>query len=310
MQLEIDKIKTEPIAESISLDIEDWALLIDAISNLLWPLLVLLIVLLFKEQISSILSRLKKGKIFGQEIELEDELKELDKATNAAKQEIVVEDKDKKDNKLNIQYTEIEKIIKLASLNPESAIINLAILIEKQLINIVAAWGGSSSVRSVSVMKILQNLETHKAIPSNLIISIRNFWKIRNRIVHSFEHISKRELLSFVDSGLAILRMLYAVPIETNIIYNPGVTVYSDKECVNAVEGVKGVILETTSAGGIEKSFRIYPTTKTNYIKGKRVSWEWNLANVYNESWYHDPDDNSIKYAWTQAGEFIGAHVD
>ena len=286
-------------------------MLIESIASLLWPIFVLTIVLIFKKEISHILLRIKRGKILGQEIELKDEIKELDKVTKDAKEEIVeIEDKEEFDKKLDVLYSEEEKILELISSNPESALIKLAILIEKQLRYILAGWGGSSSPRLLSVMNMVEYLSKQKVLPSNLIHLIRNFWKIRNRIVHGFEDISERELSSVLDSGITILRMLYAVPIETNIIYNPGVTVYSDENCTNVVEGVKGVILETTSAGGTKKSLRMFPTTKTDYIKGKRVSWEWNLEKVYKESWYRDPDENKIKYAWTESGEFIGWHVD
>jgi hypothetical protein len=60
---------------------KDIAALIQAISSLLWPILVLLVVLIFRSQIEEVLGqfkRMKKGKFFGQEIELSEKLVEDD----------------------------------------------------------------------------------------------------------------------------------------------------------------------------------------------------------------------------------------
>jgi len=103
---------------------------------------------------------------------------------------------------------------------------------------------------------------------------------------------------------------LKAIPSEINIVYHLGVDLYADSACTIKRQGVKGLILETISGGGIEKKFRIFPTTKTNYIKGKRVSWEWNLNKGWEQTWYIDPDTKQKKYAWREAGEFIGRHID
>jgi hypothetical protein len=60
---------------------KDVAALIQAISSLLWPILVLVVVLIFRSQIGEVLGqfrRMKRGKFFGQEIELSETLVEND----------------------------------------------------------------------------------------------------------------------------------------------------------------------------------------------------------------------------------------
>jgi hypothetical protein len=68
--------------------------------------------------------------------------------------------------------------------------------------------------------------------------------------------------------------------------------------------------LRTTSPGGAHTSFRIFPTTKTDYVTGKTVTWEWSPANVWGETWYRDPNSREIKKAWDSAMEFCGRPLD
>ena len=57
----------------MSADLKDVAALVQAIASLLWPILVLLTFLMFRTELSGVLDqlkRMKRGKPFGQEIEL------------------------------------------------------------------------------------------------------------------------------------------------------------------------------------------------------------------------------------------------
>ena len=64
--------------------------MIIAISHLLWPVAFIVCVFIFKNEISEILKRIKKGKILGQELELEREISEFKSATEIASQSIPV----------------------------------------------------------------------------------------------------------------------------------------------------------------------------------------------------------------------------
>ena len=130
-----------------------------------------------------------------------------------------------------------------------------------------------------------------------------------SKLVHGGQT-EERNVLSAIDSGISILKSLQAIPREKSVVLYPTVTVYSDPGCTTELKGVKGVILETRSPGGARTSRRIYPSTRTHFKKGKQVSWEWNLQNVWNQAWYRDPESDEIKSAWHSAGEFIGRHLD
>jgi hypothetical protein len=113
-----------------------------------------------------------------------------------------------------------------------------------------------------------------------------------------------------IDSGMTILNALRAVPHETNVVYHPGVPVYSDPEAKQEMPGVKGLIPETRSPGGFSKSYRIFPTTRTHFKTGMRVAWEWSFNRTFEKAWYVHPDTGTVTEAWGSAAEFTGRNLD
>jgi len=62
--------------------------LLRAISTLLWPAFALWLFFTYKEEIRALLRRIKRGKLFGQEIELEDSLQRLQDTAKQAETEV------------------------------------------------------------------------------------------------------------------------------------------------------------------------------------------------------------------------------
>jgi hypothetical protein len=91
---------------------------------------------------------------------------------------------------------------------------------------------------------------------------------------------------------------------------HPGVEIFSDDNCSKLIADAKGVILETTSPGGMMKSIRVFPSIRAHFQKGKRVAWEWNMQRVWSDAWYRDPETGITTQAWVSSAEFIGRHLD
>jgi hypothetical protein len=140
--------------------------------------------------------------------------------------------------------------------------------------------------------------------------ALRQFETVRSQILQNGNVTSTSDVISAIDSGLSLLKILYALPIERNVVYSPGVPIYSDASCVTLITDAKGLILETTSPGGGHKVFRIFPTTRTDYVKDEAVSWEWNMSKIWKDAWYRDPDSNEIKLAWNSSAEFAGRDLE
>jgi hypothetical protein len=58
------------------------------------------------------------------------------------------------------------------------------------------------------------------------------------------------------------------------------------------------------------KSFRIYPSTKTHFKKGKQVAWEWDMSKTWGPLWYKDPQTDEMKSAWSSSAEFVGRNLE
>jgi hypothetical protein len=100
------------------------------------------------------------------------------------------------------------------------------------------------------------------------------------------------------------------MPNEVSVVFHPGVDLFSDATCTKPILDAKGVILETTSPGGVVKTLRIFPTTRTYFQKGKQVAFEWNMDKIWPPAWYRDADTGVISQAWLGSAEFLGRHLD
>lgn len=289
------------------------ATLLQAISSLLWPLLGFTALFLFRKQIADVVSRLKKGKLLGQEIELNESLDKLQRAAETVQTELAalphgVAPQGQTDAATTDQDI-ARRIVSEASRSPKAALISLATEIERMAREVLATTGLLKGRRLVSIKQAVSEVHETYGLPSHVPSSLHQFWDVRNRLIHKGEG-SDDDLLRAIDSGLSILRALQAMPRESNFVFELKVNVYSDPELINLIEHVHGVLLETHSPGGVSKSYRIFPSSKTYFIKGKQVSWEWNMALVVGPSWYRDLKTQESTQAWVSSAEFVGRHLD
>jgi hypothetical protein len=285
--------------------------LISALVKLAFPLIILIIVLIFKKEISGILKRIKKGKILGQEIELSEEIDKLG-------ENIVQESKNLPfsiDSKMKMLSTKEEVklneeavvIIKGAEEKPIEAVELAKNQVEKELINLIATYGLIKYFeKGFNFFKAVALLQNRGVISSSTAISLRNYYELRNKITHDPSEANKDEIIRFVDLGIVLAGAISAIPRETYEVYEPNVEIFKDAKCSVKYAGVWGILLKVISPGGKIENFRIYPTTRKDYKKGQVLSWEWDLSKTWGEAWYKEPGTDNIKTAWTEAGEFVG----
>ena len=288
--------------------------LLKAIATLLWPIFAFYMLFVFKSQLAEAIRRLKKGKFFGQELELSDSVIDLHRSASKLSEEVSVipissannsdMDNSDKDDELSIKT-----IIHEAARSPKAALILLATHIEKEARQTLASIGKLQGRGNVNVLKAIDELDNHYGLPKHISSSLNLFWKTRNEIIHGGET-DERNILSALDSGVSILKSLHAIPRETNWVHHPAVDIYSDPECSILIKNGKGVILKSASSSGAKIFYRIFPTTRTHFQKGKKVAWEWSFLNGWSDAWYKDPETNEIKLAWVSSAEFIGRHLD
>jgi len=193
--------------------------------------------------------------------------------------------------------------------SPKGALLILGAALERELRQLLWASGWIQGVGKATITKSVDHLVQLGVVPANLGSSVSAFLDIRNRLLHGYG-VTEDEVLRAVDIGLTILRAVLAIPREENRVYDPGVDVYEDESGSILRPGIKAVVLESKSPGGSSKTLRAFPTTRTDFTKGQRVSWEWNMAVVVGHSWYRHPDTGQIVLGWHQSAEFVGRNLD
>jgi hypothetical protein len=286
--------------------------ILQAIASLAWATIAFAALFMFKPEITRALSRLRKGEILGQKFELGDELVQLEISAAASAKE--AQELPPEESRMAIAGQEekfdatIKSILQQATSAPKVALMTLRAELERQAQEGLATRGLLRGRPVVSLSQALSELRQY-GFPPNLQGSLELFDDVRNKIIHGAAA-TDDDALRALDSGLTILRTLNALPNEVNVVYHPGVEIFSDAACTKPIPDAKGVILETTSPGGVMKTFRIFPSSRTHFQRGKQVAWEWNMRKVWPAAWYRDPDTGVTKQAWLGSTEFIGRHLD
>lgn len=268
---------------------------------------------MFRSQLADLLARLKKGKLLGQEIELNESLEKLQQAAQGAQVEIAALPQPSLPQKTEAEVIQdqsiAQRIISKATTSPKAALISLAAELERLAREVLATTGHLRGRRLVPIQQAIFEIHQTFGLAAHVPSSLHQFWDVLNRIIHKGEG-TDEDILRAIDSGLAILRALQAMPREVSIVHDPKVAVFSDPALTIPLTRVHGVILETHSPGGVSKTFRIYPSSQNHFAKGKQVSWEWNMSLIIGSAWYRDPTTGETKEAWSNSAEFIGRHLD
>lgn len=203
----------------------------------------------------------------------------------------------------------VGRVLEELARSPKAALLILGTEIERELRQLLWSSGWIQGVGKATITRSVGHLVNLGVVPANLGSSVSVFLDIRNKLLHGYG-VTDDEVLRAIDTGITILRAVLAIPLEVHRVYHPGVDVFEDEQGTRLRTAVKGVVLESTTPGGSEKVLRVYPTTKTWYKVGQKVSWEWNLGLDIDQSWFKHPDTSKIEPAWLQSAEFIGRDLD
>jgi hypothetical protein len=289
---------------------QDFAELLKGIAAVLWPLVVVVAIIIFRKEVSALLTRLRKAKFLGGELELDESLDRLERTAEALEAEATSGSQELESPTVGGPDDIVPKILEEASRSPKVALMLLSAELDRAVRELLASLGGEPRSRSLSLRKGLEELAQRTSLPDETLPALDQFSEVRNLIVHGRGQVSNDEILRAIDSGLVILKAIRAVPHESHAVHRDNVDLYSDSECKQLREDCKGVTLESLSAGGAITKYRIFPTTRDDYKKGMRVSWEWNGSSKWGNTWYRDPESGEIKYAWTSSVEFVGRDLD
>ena len=199
------------------------------------------------------------------------------------------------------------KILEEAIQSPAVAMMRLSLEIDRRLRLILAVIGRLNDYTGQSPTEALDLIGLSiegSAIPAELRDTLKNFWDIRNKVVHNG---SPQQGLAMraLDYGFRILRILQAIPRPSHIV-RAVVYVCSDSACSIVRQDIRGVILESFGAKGESQGRHIHASRK-HYVGGQSVSWEWDTrGSGWGETWYREPQSGQVQLAWSEASEFVG----
>jgi hypothetical protein len=120
----------------------------------------LVLILIFRKDITALLARVRKGKLFGQELELDPDIREFQRSVNEAQLE--VPRPEVLPQKLQEQVEELDRdtkeILDIAARDPELGVIKLATKLEREVLLLAASLGQLETKRHVSLLQMFSML--------------------------------------------------------------------------------------------------------------------------------------------------------
>ena len=205
---------------------KDLADLISALASLAWPLVVLGIVSWFRPEIRAILSRIRKGKFLGQEIEL-DELQARTEAAEATVSTIISATGSAAGTSSAIAagahfegagtvgaeaaQDAIEEVLREATRSPRLGLMLLSAKMERAARDLAFEIGLDVSRRPASLSTLIRELVQAEQLTFEDAEALNLFNHVRNRIVHGHDA-NDDEIARAIDSGTRLLRLLLSRP--------------------------------------------------------------------------------------------------
>jgi len=196
---------------------KEFADILQAIASLAWPAAALIIAYWFRFEIRALLARIRKGKGFGIEFEL-DELRDKTEAAEV-KAQLSPEAGRQEDQTSHVQATvaeqaEIEEVLRESARSPRLGLMLLASKIERASRDLIEMRQmGSTLRRPRTLRETINRLVAEELIPAEAEEALYLFYDVRNRIVHGRDA-DDDEVARAIDSGSRLLRLLLRIPPE------------------------------------------------------------------------------------------------
>jgi hypothetical protein len=199
--------------------------LIKAVAALGWPVLFIIIVLTFKNQVRALFRgrRFKSAKGFGLEVTVERELDALERATNALPLRRPRQRRFASDYLVgaDVRYLNApasrrdiaEDVLAEAGASPKAALLWLGSHLDRELRRLLVSGGGDSEEPqgAGNTSDWVSALRESRTVPPEILDSVVRFREVRNRIMHGGVA-DADDVLRAIDIGMRLLEALRALP--------------------------------------------------------------------------------------------------
>jgi len=305
---------------------KDLADLLRATASLAWPGVAVVGMYWFRSEIRSLLGRIRKAKLLGNN---EFELDALE--TKAAQAEEKAEEKAqavgqielRAEGKIEANATVVQadqtiqatgavrpasvdeaigEVLNEASRSPPLGLMLLSSKLERAAQDL-AAEAGIADGRQRPLRVVVQTLVRSELLPPEVGDALEIFSRVRNRVVHGHEA-NEEEVLRAIDSGTKLLRTVLTARGTVTVIRYADIPLFSDADANVPVTNASGAIIDI----GMGTERAIVPT-RSRFHQGMHVTLEWNMSSQWRDTWYRDPETGEIKKAWQEATEFVGRPI-
>jgi hypothetical protein len=291
---------------------KDSADLLRAIAAIMWPVIVLIAVVLFRAEVAGLFARIRKAKVLGQEFELTGSLEELRQRAETAAQASEQNAEGAEPEPTLVLENAIEvierEVLDEAARSPRVGLMILSAELERvmrEMLTRIEQANPSSKRqrRPVGLVRMADSLWQVGVLPEELLNAVEAFSSVRNQIVHGAGEVSDREILQAIDAGLVILRSLQQVAL--GVVEQAGLELYEDSQGMIRRPDVWGVVLNGIGNSTDTESW-IMPTHRRDYAPGQVVKWAFDGSEVCPASWYRHPETRQLREAWEAAAFFVG----
>jgi hypothetical protein len=178
-------------------------IVLDYLKVLVWPIVVILVICIFRSPIFGVIYNITKLKYKDLELEFS---KELEKAENKA-QELNLPKSDKLKQAVE-QFSAVgssyDRLFQLSSISPRASIMETWLILESTLEESAQKLGYKRKPHQLYT-EIVSFLVDQKALPENTLSLYNNLRKLRNTAVHAIEpEIDSEDANRFIDLALGL----------------------------------------------------------------------------------------------------------
>lgn len=207
---------------------KDVADLISATASLLWPIFAFTVISWFRPELRGLLARIRKGKLLGQEFEL-DELEAKTEAAEATESVAITisgagsalgagsvsavgghVEATGKTAFIPIE-AEIEEVLREASRSPRIGLMLLSAKIERAARDLASYTVADIGSRPIPFSKLTRELVNAEQLTPEDALALNQFYRVRSYIVHGHDS-DDNEIARAIDSGTRLLRLLLSRP--------------------------------------------------------------------------------------------------
>lgn len=208
----------------------DWALFVEALGEIAWPLVVFIAILIFRENLNAALQRVSKVSVSSVSLDFAEEAKALDSAVSATQKAIGAPEGTQADTTHDLRNSEAQKRLDegraIAHDSPQAALVMARMALEATLFEKYdrenGTGTGTGAVRRRRRRPSLSEL--HNSMDDELTretsVQVRRAIALANAAAHGEAgHISGNDALAFLDTVEKIILEIDAIPDKKDSIH-------------------------------------------------------------------------------------------